>query len=337
MLALAEEAASFDATDKMDLHFALGQALQDIGQHQQAFEHLIAANALKRRSVNYNEADSLGRLKSIRTVFTPQLMRTKEGNGDRSAAPIFIVGMPRSGSTLVEQILASHPRVFGAGETEAFVDAAREVGLFTPGMPFPASAPRWSGQQVSELARRYLRRLDALAADGHPDKPVQCITDKMLTNFRFIGLIRWALPNARIIHTHRDPIDTCLSCFSIQFKSQPFTYDLAELGRRYRAYTRLMEHWRSVLPSGLMLEIQYEHLVENFAVEARRIVAHCRLDWDDACSRFHETPRLVRTASAAQVRRPIYKSSTRRWRPEAEVLRPLMDGLELDRNVVAAV
>jgi len=154
----------------------------------------------------------------------------------------------------------------------------------------------------------------------------------MLSNFRYVGLIRLALPNARIIHMCRDPIDTCMSCFSIQFKALPFTYDLGELGRHYSAYARLMAHWQSILPPGAMLKVQYEHLVENFESEARRIITHCGLEWDDACLRFHETTRPVRTASVVQVRQPIYRHAVRRWRPEAEILRPLIEGLGLGPN-----
>jgi hypothetical protein len=138
-----------------------------------------------------------------------------------------------------------------------------------------------------------------------------------------------ALPNARLIHIRRQPIETCLSCFSIQFKTLPFTYDLGELGRRYAAYERLMVHWRSVLPSKVMLEVQYENLVEDFESEARRIIAYGGLNWDDRCLRYHETARAVRTASVVQVRQPIYRDAIHRWRPDADALQPLLDGLSV--------
>jgi hypothetical protein len=330
MQALAENIASFGDADRMDLHFALGQALAGIGQHRQSFEHLLAGNALKRRLVPYDEAEVLGRLERIPAVFTPELMRRSEGSGDRSPVPVFIVGMPRSGSTLVEQILASHPHVYGVGEVEAFAEAGRDSGLFTPRRPFPESVPRWTEDHLRALGRGYVRRLHALAAGQAVHKPMQRITDKMLSNFRYVGLIRLALPNARIIHMCRDPIDTCMSCFSIQFKALPFTYDLGELGRHYSAYARLMAHWQSILPPRAMLKVQYEHLVENFESEARRIITHCGLEWDDACLRFHETARPVRTASVVQVRQPIYRHAVRRWRPEAEISWPLIEGLRLD-------
>jgi hypothetical protein len=237
--------------------------------------------------------------------------------------PVFIVGMPRSGSTLVEQMLASHPLVFGGGEVDALTDMGQKIGLFTSARPFPDSVPNWTGEQLQALAKGYLQRMRTLAAAPR----IERITDKTLSNFRYVGLIAAILPNARIIQMCRDPIDTCLSCFSIQFKLTEFSYDLAELGRRHAACSRLMAHWRSVLPPGAILQIHYEQLVENFEHEARRIVAHCGLGWDDACLRFYDTQRPVRTASVVQVRQPIYRDSLRRWRPDDAALAPLLEAL----------
>jgi Sulfotransferase family len=153
----------------------------------------------------------------------------------------------------------------------------------------------------------------------------QRITDKLPANFRHAGLIHLALPNARIIHTCRDAADICLSCFSILFASQEFTYQLRELGRYYRAYAGLMDHWHAVLPADLILDVRYEELVSDFESQARRIIAYCGLEWDDACLAFHEMRRPVKTASLVQVRQPVYQSSIGRWRPSAVVLRPLLD------------
>jgi hypothetical protein len=154
------------------------------------------------------------------------------------------------------------------------------------------------------------------------------VIDKMPANFRFVGPIHLSLPDARIIHVRRDPVDTCLSRFSILFAGdQPFAYELGELGRYYRAYEALMEHWRAVIPQGVMLEVQYEELVADTEGEARRIIAHCGLEWDARCLAFHQTERPVRTASALQVRRPIYTSSIGRWRPDQDVLQPLLTAL----------
>jgi hypothetical protein len=157
------------------------------------------------------------------------------------------------------------------------------------------------------------------------------ITDKMPRNFLNVGIIRLALPKARIIHVRRDPVDTCMSCFSLLFSGdQPFTYDLAELGRYYRGYAALMEHWREVLPPGVMLEVRYEEVVADLEGQARRIVDHCGLDWDDACLAFHENRRAVATASVNQVRQPIYRSSVGRWRRYEKILDPLVAELGID-------
>jgi len=331
--ALANDMLSLSEVERVDLHFAWAKALSDVGQNHRSFEHLLAGNALKRRTVVYDEPAATARLDRISTVFTAELMRDRAGCGDPSAVPIFIIGMPRSGSTLVEQILASHPAVVGLGETRAFAQSARDAGLFTPLVPFPDSVPNWTDQQLHELAGHYLGRLSAATKERGGGAPPERIVNKMLVNFQYVGLIRMTFPNARIVHMQRNAVDTCLSCFSIQFKDLPFTYDLGELGRRYAAYTRLMAHWKSVLlPCDTMLDVQYENLVKNFETEARRIVEYCGLDWDDRCLRFHETVRVVRTASVVQVRQPIYKNALQRWRPSAEALWLLLDGLGPSAN-----
>jgi hypothetical protein len=172
------------------------------------------------------------------------------------------------------------------------------------------------------LGADYLARVRPLAQDAAR------IIDKMPGNFHFVGLVHLALPNARIIHMRRDPIDTCLSCFSKNFTAgHAFTCDLGELGRYFASYQSLMAHWRDVLPPGVMLAVQYEDVVADLEGQARRLVAHCGLEWDDACLTFHKTERLVKTASAAQVRKPIYGTSVARWRPAPEVLAPLLAGL----------
>ena len=320
---LAKDGAGLAVADRAALLFALGKALSDTGEHRRAFAHYLEANALRRGATAYNEAATIGRLDRVRAVFTAELMRAREGLGDPSLLPIFIIGMPRSGSTLVEQILASHPLVFGGGERMDFRNAARGAGLQGAGAAFPEAAAAASGAQLAALARSYLDATTVAAAGTAAER----VTDKLPANFRYAGLIRMALPNACIIHTRRDPVDTCLSCFATPFETQPFSFDLGELGRYWSAYARLMAHWRAVLPPGAMLDVQYEELVADFEPQARRIIAHCGLAWDDACRSFHRAKRPVRTASAAQVRQPIYRSSVGRWRPGDETLRPLVEGL----------
>ncbi len=198
------------------------------------------------------------------------------------------------------------------------------AALDLPGA-YPETIPLFTGDQLRYLADAYLARLEAAAGSA----AVARITDKMPGNFSAVGLIHLALPNARIIHTVRDPIDTCLSCFSKLFnENHPFTYDLGELGRYYRAYARLMDHWRNVLPEGALFDVSYEDLVADFETQARRIVAYCDLEWNEACLSFHETDRVVKTASQLQVRQPLYRSSVGRWRPDPATLRPLLEGLD---------
>ncbi|HEV8028770.1 MAG TPA: sulfotransferase [Stellaceae bacterium] len=317
---LASDSDGLKPRDRAGLHFALAKTSEDLERHDEAFRHMLAANALKRREIAYDEARTFARFARIRELVTAELLRQKAGSGDPSRAPIFILGMPRSGTTLVEQILASHPDVFGAGEID-------DLTLLAEAMPYPEGLPEASADQLRALGAGYVAGVRARAGAA------LWITDKMPSNFYYVGLIRLALPNARIIHTRRDPIDTCLSCFSKLFVgvAQPFSYDLRELGRYWRQYDALMAHWRQVLPEGAMLEIPYEELVADLETQARRLVAYCGLDWNDACLAFHETRRAVRTASAVQVRHPVYKSAVGRWRIYEEQLAPLIEELKIPR------
>jgi tetratricopeptide (TPR) repeat protein len=319
--------------DRIDLDFALGKACADIGQHARSFEYLLRGNARKRKLLIYDEGAALGELERIARVFDAKRVRKGKRLGNPSYRPVFIVGMPRSGTSLIEQILASHPRVFGAGELAAFqnVVAGLQRGDYGA-LPFPELILNLPGHRFRELGQRYLEVVMPLA------QAAARITDKMPGNFRFAGLIHLALPNARIIHVQRDPIDTCLSCFSIQFTAggSEYSYDLGELGRCYRAYATLMAHWRNVLPAGVMIDVQYEDLVDNPGREARRLLAHCGLEWDERCLSFTGTARPVRTASAAQVRRPIFQSSVGRWRPDTALLQPLLDGLNAPNSPLLA-
>lgn len=328
ILELSGVVEQLDAADKIDAHFALAKAFSDIGEQQRSFEHQLAGNALKRTRITYDEAATLRQLQRIREVFTADRIRQLHNSGISSSLPVFIVGMPRSGSTLVEQTLASHSEVIGAGELDAFSQALAAAGLQTCQSAFPEPVLRLSANQLPRAAEGYLSRLVQTAAQSGRSRQVLCITDKMLSNFRFLGLIHVLLPQARIIHMRRDPIDTCLSCFSIQFARLPFTYDLGELGRFYVAYDSLMAHWRTVLPRGRVLEVQYEELVNDFEPVVRRILDYCGLEWQDSCLRFHETERPVRTASVTQVRQPLYRHAVGRWRPDPTWLRPLLGELE---------
>jgi len=280
---------------------------------------------LKRRRISYDEAASLALFDRIRAVFSPDFLSSRAGSGNPSRRPIFIVGMMRSGSTLVEQILASHPDVFAAGERLDFKEVYQELSASLASREkYPDTVPLFTAEQFRRLGDEYLTRIEPLAA-GHT---ASRISDKLPGNFSVVGLIHLALPNARIVHTIRDPVDTCLSCYSMLFgDDQPFAFDLGELGRYYRGYARLMEHWHRVLPKNAILSVKYEDLVGDFENQVRRILDHCGLEWNEACLSFYQTDRPVRTVSQVQVRQPLYQGSIGRWRPEGGILRPLLEGL----------
>lgn len=327
--AAAERPDSLKENDRILLHFALGKALSDIGRHDESFRHLLGGNALKRRQIAYDERATLATLERLQQVFGGDWLRARPpaAVARPPAEAIFIVGMPRSGSTLIEQMLASHSEVFGGGERTDFAAAMAAAGIDPASPDFPQSAAGLDAARLAEIGSEYLARLDAAAkAAGRGD--ARRITDKLPANLCFVGLAHKALPGARFIFTLRDPVDTCLSCFSKLFAAdQPFAYELGELGRYHRACERLAAHWRRVIPPGVILNVRYEEVVADFEGQARRILAHCGLDWDPACLSFYETERVVRTASLGEVRRPVYRSSVGRWRPEAAILSPLLDAL----------
>jgi tetratricopeptide (TPR) repeat protein len=322
---LAGKMPSLDEQDQISLHFALGKAFCDLGDHERSFHHWRQGNALKRAHVAYDEGKRLDLVERIRATFTPDLMQHKSGGGSDSDVPVFVIGMPRSGTTLVEQILASHSKVYGAGEIETMrrtIERLRVRNETTA--DFPEIVPTLSPDDLRDLGADYV----ALTRSAAPDK--ERIINKLPGNFDLVGLIHLALPNARIIHVRRDPIDTCFSCFSLLFAydHQPFAYDLGELGRYYRGYEAVMKHWHRILPAGAMLDIQYEDVVADLEGQARRIVSYCGLDWEDGCLAFHESKRPVRTSSLLQVRKPLYRNSVGRWRPYESFLQPLLEALD---------
>jgi tetratricopeptide (TPR) repeat protein len=317
---LAKHAAQLSVDDRLELHFALGKAYDDIGQNQKAFAHWRDGNALKRRQIAYDEAAELKAFDRIQSAFTPELMQKWQYAGHSSPVPVFIVGMPRSGTTLVEQILASHSDVYGAGELGHFEATAKGVGAqIGSSQYFPEVTGAMRAADFHDLGARYLAQVQGLAPAAYR------IVDKMPGNFRLAGLIHLALPKASIIHVSRNPVDTCFSCFSKLFTAeQNFTYDLAELGRYYRGYRTLMAHWQRVLPAGRILELQYEDVIKDLERQARRVISHCGLEWDPRCLSFYKTERPIRTASAVQVRQPLYDTAVGRSRPYEPFLRPLL-------------
>lgn len=303
---------------RMMLHFALGKAYLDAGDSDKAFEHLNAGNGLKRSVITYDSAANTKWMDSIATTFSGELMARFAGHGAASRRPIFVLGMPRSGTTLVEQILASHSMVKGAGELK-FVHR-----VAAGNRDFPKQVPVLPPTRLEDMGQAYLAAIEPLS-DGH-----ERVVDKMPSNFLYAGMIRLMLPEAQIIHCRRNPVDTCLSCYSKIFADeQSFTYDMGELGAYHRAYQRLMAHWRELLPASHFLEVDYESVVEDAEGQTRRMLDYLGLGWEDACLQFYRNDRPVRTASVNQVRKPVYRSSAGRWRKHARNLAPLLEALEL--------
>jgi tetratricopeptide (TPR) repeat protein len=298
---LAENETAFDSLDRATLHFLLAKAYGDQERTADSFLHLEKGNAIKRKLVNYDEAYELGQLRAIADAFTSKQISALDGAGYNNPQPIFVVGMPRSGTSLVEQILASHPEVHGAGEIPLFPDL---VAQRVVSKNFIVKSATMSATELTELGRAYVSKTSEIAPNAHR------IVDKFPYNFRNLGLIRSALPRAQIIHVKRDPLDTCFSCFQHTFAGDVgFAYDQGELGRYYNAYVELMAHWRAVLPTGAMHEVQYEELIQDLPAVARRMMEFCGLSWDLRCLEFYKTERAVATASFHQVRQPIYRSS----------------------------
>ena len=315
-------ASGFGVQNRIFLSFASSKAADDLGDHDLALRHLLAGNALKRSQFSYDGSAMPTLVERIRTVFTADLAPASTDLREAEPARCFILSMPRSGSTLVEQILCGHPQVLGLGEISAFA-AGVDLSATRAATPYPELATRLSAPDLGFLASLYGHRLPA-APPG-----VSTVVDKSLDNIWYAGLIHMALPRARFIHVVRNPVDTCLSCFSNLFtKTVPYAYDLAELGGAYRCYEALMDHWRGFIAADRMIEVRYEELVADPEVQARRLVGFCDLAWTPNCLDMQNNRRPVRTASAAQVRRPIYTTSVERWRLTDDAIRPLLDALQ---------
>ncbi|PKU25166.1 tetratricopeptide repeat-containing sulfotransferase family protein [Telmatospirillum siberiense] len=305
--------------DSQALHFTLGKAYLDVGNSDRAFYHLNEGNRLKRSTFHFDIGATTEWMRRIAKVFSPALFKSCRGVGAPSSLPVFIVGIPRSGTTLIEQILASHSQVLGGGELSQLQRIVDGIGVY------PEDVVKFDKTVWERIGRDYLARVEPLA-QGRLH-----VVDKMPANFLHAGLIRLALPNARIIHCRRDPVDTCLSCYTKLFTAeQLFTYDLAELGRFHVAYQKLMAHWRKVLPKDRFIEVDYEAVVDDLEGEAKRLIDFLGLPWEESCLNFHENRRTIRTASVNQVRRPIYKSSMGRWKAHARHLEPLLTALGVD-------
>jgi tetratricopeptide (TPR) repeat protein len=308
LVARALRRRDLSPTYRARLSFAAAGLLDAIGRHEEAFFHAKAANALARQPFNsaaYTELVS----RNI-NYFTREHLRALPRASLGSRRPVFIVGMPRSGTTLVEQILASHSAVFGGGELSLVADLTQAIATapWTEGAPLPQCLDALTLQDAHRLATRYLEVIGSL------NSTARYVTDKMPLNFQAIGLIQILFPDCHIIHCVRDPRDTCLSCYFIDFAfGNEFTYDLGHLAAFHRDYARMMEHWKRVLPSP-MLEVRYEDVVADKEGQTRRMLEFLNLPWEAGCLEFNKNKRHVATASRDQVRKPIYASSVGRWK-----------------------
>lgn len=307
-------------TQKMHLAFGLGKAFEDLQQYEKAFDFIVEGNRIRRSTYKYSKEDEAQYFERIKEAFDASFFAGHKPTGyDEVTPPIFILGMPRSGTSLVEQILASHPQVYGAGELEVlrrlflnYFNGEKRIEISnTPHQVFGADFES-TGLKYTQESRKQSRR-------------GQLVTDKMPGNFQYIGFIKRILPNAKVIHCKRNPADTCLSIFKNHFITHhPYSNDLEELGHYYNLYTDLMEHWHCVLP-GFVHDLHYEDLIKDQAGQTGALLEYCGLEWDDACLAFHNSNRPVATASAAQVRRPIYTSSVQLWKMYEDQLSPLLE------------
>ncbi len=328
MECLASEMDSLPATQQVELHFALAAAYENRSRFDEAFERLRAGNMLKRRAILYDESSTLSLLAALEDALTFWASCANLQNcGDPSPRPIFVFGMPRSGTTLVEQVLSAHPAINAGGELRVFEQVLREKQYHfwpeTRDAPLAVSVNEMRSH-IRAIGARYMRETDAVACSA------KHLTDKQTSNFALAPLIHLALPNARLILVKRDRLDTCMSSYATLFAGQamPYAYDLGELAGYYRAYESMMAAWRAVLPADRFIEIEYERLVEDFDSEARRLAAFCDLSWDARMLSFHEVKRPVLTASRVQVRKPLYRDSIGRSRRFGANLGPLVEALK---------
>jgi tetratricopeptide (TPR) repeat protein len=306
--------------ERVELHHAAGKILNDLGRHGEAIDHFQAS---KIASGHGFEIEAFRRaVDTLVAAFTPSLVSSKEGFGERSELPVFIVGMPRSGTTLTEQICASHPTVHGAGEIHKLATVVRTAGYAqTPNGSIRKPPQALTRGEARAMASDYLNSIKRKSPSSAR------IVDKMPHNFQYIGMIALLFPNAKIIHCTRDPIDNCISCFFNTFnETHGYNTDLHTLGLYYREYKRLMDHWNALLPDRIY-ECNYETIIADQEAETRRLIDFLGLPWDDACLRFHETERSVTTPSRWQVRQPIYQSSVKRWKKYESKIGPLIEAL----------
>jgi tetratricopeptide (TPR) repeat protein len=323
--AMEEQVKRDDLSPSAEVHFrfALAKACEDAGDYDRAWEFYHSGNERQRPLVSYDPAGFEDRHRQIAAVFSREFLDQHEGEGFKSDAPIFIVGLPRSGSTLIEQILASHSQVEGTLELSTLGEIAVSAGRYRRGrLEYPEALRELAGRDFRAFGQQYIEETKTYRTTGKPR-----FTDKLPNNFSHVGFAHLILPGAKIINARRHPLDSILGSYKQLFgKGQNFTYDMGELVFYYRQYHEIMRHWHRVLP-GKVLDVHYEETVGDLEAQVRRILAHCGLPYEEACLRFYETNRAVRTASSEQVRQPLYTRALGTWRRYEKHLRPWQEEL----------
>lgn len=316
---------SLPETNRINLLFNLGKLYDSAGLYDKAFSYYKQGNDLK--PLVYDATNHAAGVEVIINTFSPDLMMSMPRASVHSDRPVFVVGMARSGTSLVEQILSTHPQIYGAGELRDIIQIPHSLPvLLATEKQYPLCLRLLTQDKLDQLAQEYLDNLDNISPD------TRRVIDKMPGNFMHLGLIELLFPNARIIHCNRDPLDTCLSCYFQDFsRGHAYSYNMENLGAFYLDYRKIMQHWKSLL-SIPVFEVKYEELILNQEAVSRSLVEFCGLDWDERCLDFHKTDRFVGTASFDQVRQPIYKKSVRRWKNYRQHLGSLRKALQLDHN-----
>jgi tetratricopeptide (TPR) repeat protein len=327
LAAMSDQLARPDLSDddRLHLHYSLGKAFEDAGRYAESFDHYSQGAALRHGQLDYHADETTAEVARAKALFTPAFLKAREGQGSQAPDPIFIVGLPRSGSTLVEQILASHSQVEGTMELPDLIVMARRLGGKVQrgaDSAYPEMLAGLSPDALSDLGQEFLDRTRVQRKTGRP-----LFIDKMPNNWIHAGLIHLILPNARIIDARRHPLGCCFSGFKQHFaRGQAFSYDLTDIGRYYADYVDLMAHVDAVLP-GRVHRVIYEEMVEDPERQIRALLDYCGLPFEDGCLNFHQNDRAVRTASSEQVRQPIFKDAVEHWQNYESWLDPLKAAL----------
>lgn len=311
---------SMESGKRSYIHFSLGKMYDDCKDWNKAFEHIKSGNLLGKPASE--DQTQVYRFKKIRKTYTADFIKKFDGLGNSSEVPVFIVGMPRSGTTLIEQIISSHPEACGAGEQN-------EIGNIEIELVSSKSLPHYKQELLKNLNKDTIRKYSTqyLNVLSNHSTSAKRIVDKMPDNFLLLGLITILFPNAHIIHSIRNPLDTCLSCYFQPFTYLYWTYDLRWIAKRYHFYRQTMNFWKEVLPEGKIADCSYEQLTSDPETQAKQLIANCGLEWDPKCLNYHQEKKSIITASLWQARQPIYTSSKKRWVPYAHHITELAQGL----------